>query len=380
MNRVRRMLIWLRLLNKRLYRKGAFLVLLVLIPIVVFGYSTVDHEDSGVLTVELAQEGEDPLSRQVMEQLCDSSALLQFRICESPQEAEELVRLGKADSAWIFPEDLAGSVARFAERSVQSNAFVQVLEREENVMLMLAREKLAGTLYQLCTRTVYINFVRQNIPEMAEASDEELLAYYDGTDIAKELFAFEQTDTAAAENTQQVHYLLAPVRGLLAVVIVLCGLAAAMYYIQDTQRGTFAWVPVRQLPVAEFGCHIVAVGNICVVALLSLAAAGMAGTAAEELLALVMYSLCVTVFCMALRRLCGSIRALGTLLPLLVVAMLLICPVFFDLGALRQLQYLFPPTYYINAVHNSRYYLYMLLHTLASGGVYLLSGKLLKRV
>ena len=379
MNRVRKIVTWLRLLNKRLYRKGAFLALLVLIPAVVFGYSTFQHEDSGVLTVVLAQEGEDPLSAQVMQQLCESSELLQFRICESPREAEEQLRLGKADSAWIFPENLAASIEQFSKSSTQNNAFVQVLEREANVMLMLAREKLAGTLYHLCAKTVYLNFLRQNIPQMAEASDTELLAYYEGTDIAQELFAFEQADGTVAENTQKVHYLLAPVRGLLAVVIVLCGSAAAMYYIQDTQRGTFAWVPVRQLPVAEFGCQLAAVGNLCIVALLSLSAAGMSGAIGAELLLMVMYTLCVAAFCMALRRLCGSIRALGTLLPLLMVAMLLICPVFFDLGAMRQFQYLFPPTYYINAVHNHRYYLYMLLHTAASGGVYLLSGKLLKR-
>ncbi len=377
---VKRMLLWLFLLSKRLYRKGTFLALLVLIPVVVFGYGAIEHEDSGVLTIVLAQEGEDPLAQKVMEDLCQSSELLNMRICESPREAEEQVRLGKADSAWIFPDDLADSIKTFAASSTERNAFIQVLEREENVMLKLAREKLSGTLYQLCARQVYLDYIRQNIPQMAQASNEELLDYYEQTDIAKELFAFDQTDSAAAENTQQVHYLLAPVRGLLAVVIVLCGLAAAMYYIQDTQRGTFAWVPLRKLPVTEFGCQVVAVANLCLVALISLAAAGMAGTAAKELLLLVMYTICTAVFCMMLRRLCGTIRALGALLPLLVVVMLLICPVFFDLGKLRQLQYLFPPTYYINAVHNSRYYLYMLVHTVVCGGVYLLSGKILKRV
>lgn len=124
---------------------------------------------------------------------------------------------------------------------------------------------------------------------------------------------------------------------------------------------------------------MVSIVNVSAAALLTLLIIGMASSLGRELLVLVLYSLCTASFCMLLRRLCGSVKVLGILLPLLIVAMLLICPVFFDLGDLRQLQFLLPPTYYINAVHNDAYILYMLLHTLATGSLYLLLGKLLKR-
>ena len=66
-------------------------------------------------------------------------------------------------------------------------------------------------------------------------------------------------------------------------------------------------------------------------------------------------------------------------LPLLIVVMLVVCPVFFDLGALRALQYLFPPTYYINASTSNRFLVLMVVYALALLVVYILSGKLLKR-
>ena len=61
------------------------------------------------------------------------------------------------------------------------------------------------------------------------------------------------------------------------------------------------------------------------------------------------------------------------------VVMLVVCPVFFDLGALRELQYLFPPTYFINAVYSDKFLLYMPLYTLVLAAVYFLTGVILNR-
>lgn len=377
MKTIRKALLWLLMLNKRLFRKPVFLVILALIPLLVFGYQAATREESGVLTIALAQEGEDPLAAQVIDDLMDSSQLLRFRLCQSPLEAEDQVRSGKADCAWIFPDALQQRIEAFVSDPSAENAFVRVLERESNVMLMLTREKLSGALYELCAPTVYRNFLRQNIPEMAQASDAELMAYYNGTGITDALFVFEQAGGSAAE--QDTNFLLAPVRGLLAVVIVICGIAASMYFVQDMEKGTFAWVPARYRLLTELGCQIVAVMDVCIASLLSLAVAGLTGSILRELLALVLYSLCASAFCMLLRRLCGTVRTLGTLLPLLAVVMLVVCPVFFDLGALREFQYLFPPTYYIHAVYADRYFLYMLLYTLAAATAYLLIGKVFRR-
>ena len=51
---MKRMLIWLRLLTKRLYKKPVFLVILVLIPLLTFSYRVVAEQESGMVTVALA--------------------------------------------------------------------------------------------------------------------------------------------------------------------------------------------------------------------------------------------------------------------------------------------------------------------------------------
>ncbi len=379
MKKMKRLLTWAWLLNKRLFRKPTFLVILLLIPVLVFGYGFVAGEDSGMVTIVLAQEGKDPLAEQTMKDLMGSSKLILFLEAESAQEAVDLVAHGKADAAWIFPEDMQQRAAEFAEQPDEDNAFVRVVQREEKVMLMLTREVLGGKLMDICAETIYLNFVRAQLPEMKDATDEELLELYNSTSLSGELFSFEQTDGTKVDKENADGYLMTPVRGLLGVVIVLCGMATAMYYVHDSRIGTFAWLPVRLLPAAELGCQMVSAVDVCLVALISLLSVGLTGPLGQEILVLVLYSLCVAVFSMLLRRLCGSIRSLGVMMPLLVVVMLLVCPVFFDLGALRAAQFLFPPTYFINAMYNSKYLLYMMAYICVCGGLYWVAGKALKR-
>lgn len=366
-----KLFVWFIMLSKRLYKKLTFLAILILIPLLVLGYHAAAKEDSGMLTVALTRRSEDALADRIMEALADSTRLIRYVKCESPDKAEELVRYGKADSAWIFEDDLQARMDAFLANPTQKNAMATVLVRQDDVTLMLAREKLSGELYRVLCQYIYIAYVRQNVPGLSHMSDGELMEYYHTSDIAKEMFSFDQTGLAA---TRTVSHLTAPVRGMLGVLILLCGMATAMYYVTDCRRGTFAWVSSRMLPAVELGCQAVSLVNVSAVALATLALAGQTVGIGRELAATALYCLCAAAFCMFLRRLCGSVRILATLLPLLVVVMLVVCPVFFDFAALRDFQYLLPPTYYVNAVYNIKYLGYMALYTLACFGLYGLLG------
>lgn len=362
-------LMWLVLLTKRLYKKPAFLAILLLIPLLTFGYEAMTGGDSGMVTIALAKEADDPITEAVFRDLQGSGQLFRYVVCDSPAHAQLLVQTGKADGAWIFPADVAGHMEEFMSDPDIDNAFIRVLEREENVLQMLTRERLSGAVYHYLSQYYYLDYMRQEYPQLSDLSDKALMEYYEQVEMTDNLFAY---DTVAGRNIQQVHYLMSPVRGLLAIVVMLCGLAAAMYYIKDCQNGTFAWVPARRMVIPELGCQIAAVFHVALVATVALMLVGIGEDLLLELLIMVLYTLCVVAFCMLLRALLRSVRVLGALLPLLIVLMLLLCPVFFDLAKLRLLQFLLPPTYFINAAYNPMYILYMVIHTLVCGGLYLL--------
>lgn len=357
---MKKYLLWLWLLTKRLYKKPTFLAILVLIPLLVLGYSAVNEQDSGAFVIALSGEAE-PLTEQIFAHLQESSQLIRYEVCENAQQAELLVRTGKADGAWIFPEDLQGCIDDFIKDTEEYGSFVRVIQREENVAMMLTRERLSGILYPHIARSYYIRFMRKNYEQLENLSDEELLQYYDGTEMAQDLFAY---DDAQMEKTQSVHYLLAPLRGLLAVVVILGSLAAGMYTVSDRKRGTFQWVPARYQMVPEFATQWLTAINLGAAAWIALALSGMAKDFGVELAALLIYSLCASAFGMLLRRVLCSVRVMGAAVPILVAGMLLCCPVFFDLGVLRPVQLLLPPTYYINSVYNPAYLGYMALYSL----------------
>ena len=373
MKTLQKIALWAWLLTKRLYRKLTFVIILLLIPVLVLSYTRIAAtEDSGMFRIVLAQTEPDPLGEQLMLRIQNSSQLLKIDICATAEEAREQVALGKADAAWIFREDLQTRIETFVAQPQRSNAFVTVVQREENTMLLLTREKLTGSVYPYLSKVVYLSAVRSQSPELTHISDEQLLQQYDATDILEDLFRFDES--TAPE--QQSHYLLTPLRGLLGVTVVLSALAAAMYYVRDCENGTFGWVTIRKRPFVELGCQMVAVTQVTLVATVCLWLGGLGVGFGRELLIALLYTLCCSAFAMLLRQILGSVRFLGTALPVLIVAMIALCPVFVDLGKLRQWQYLLPPTYYVNAAHNLRYLWLMPVYSALCLGLYKLIGLL----
>ncbi len=340
---------WMMLLTKRLYKKPSFAVICLLIPVMVLFYSLSVRDNGGIVSIALAAENAgDPLAQQITADLLSDSPLIRFYTCRTPEEAESMVIYGKADGAWIFASDLQAKLCAFVRSPTAKNAFVRILEREKNVTTLLVREKLTGTVFSYLSEEIYLQHIRENHPELQDVPDQTLLTYYQSVIIDGHLFDYAyQTENPAGKN-----YLLSPVRGLLAVVTTLCGLAAAMYYTEDSICGTFSWVPVKKATATEFLCQVIAVGNVAFIGLLALLISGLSAPLSRELVLLPFFVLCVCVFAMVIRRIFRGLRLLGTVTPIITVAALCLCPVFLDFNSLWLLQALFPPTYYLRSIYN----------------------------
>ncbi len=350
---------WCLLFLKRLYRKPVFLVLLLLIPLLTFGYSSLSRQDSGILTVAVAQrDSEDAFAAKLIADLCESSQLIRFTPCETAEEAEELVTYGKADSAWIFDEDLEDKIAVFVAKPERRNAFVEVIEREESMFLTMTREKLSGFVFTYLSPEFYLQYVRNNLPQLNDKTDEELLEHYDAVSLSDDLFTYAARESAPKEQ----NYLLTPVRGLLAIVTMLCGMAAAMFYVEDSRQGLFSRIPMKTLPAMELLCQLIAVGNVAVVATLAMLISGLGGSFLREIGLLLLFVPCASLFSMVLRRALRGTIALGVAAPLIAIITLCACPVFLDLAQLRTFSLILPATYAIRGAYDPIYLLYMGIH------------------
>ena len=232
-------LIWFYMLNKRLYKKAVFITILVLLAVSVIGFSVISQADSGMINVVLAQtDKEDKLSGEIIKDLLDDESMAHFTVADSVTSAVDAVKSGKADTAWIFPADM-GSEADFAPQ--RGKSVIRIVEREQNVLLRLTREKLNSKLFEYSARSYLRYYVDEYLPDIKNVSDEELMSYFESTSVDRDLFVFDNPVTSSSQGESD--YLTAPLRGLLAIITTLGGMAGALSYMKDEEKKLFAHIP-----------------------------------------------------------------------------------------------------------------------------------------
>ncbi len=355
-----KLLKWFFMLSKRLYKKASFVALLILIPVCVFAFSFVAKQDSGFVNIVLAQKNSnDKISSEVIKELLNENSMINFTLAPSAESALSSVKNGTADEAWVFPENTDADIKNFV--SGGNDYVVSVFTKEQNVSLRLSREKLTAVLYKYCAKAYYIDYIRTNITALDDVTDNKLNVYFQEVSVDEDLFVF--GNPANSSKTESANYLTSPIRGLLAVLVVICAMAATMYYMQDEAAGTFSYVKQNRKGITALGCVSTAVINVSAVLLLSLLLSSLAGNIFKEVLILVLYTLCCASFCLLVSRIFTNLRTYSALIPLLTVIFIGFCPVFFDFRSLFALQLLLPPTYYVNAVFDNKYLIYMVVYT-----------------
>ncbi len=359
---MKRLLLWFLLLNKRLYKKITYIGILLLIPVMVFVFNMAAQEPSGIATIVIGREDpNDPVTAGIVEQLKKEAIVLSIQEA-APEKALEQVQAGKADAAWIFPADMQGKIRAFVNEEENSTEFIKVVEREQTVVLRLAREKLSGAVFERVAKMMYLDKVRDNVPEMKDKPDQELLAYMDKTGVTGELFAF--YDIYGNVREESGNYLTTPLRGMLAILATISAVVTAMYYQKDQERGIFSLLPERSRIFGELGYQMISALNILAFIMIALFSAGLNVALWHEIVLFILFSICCSLFGMAVRTVFGGGRILAVLIPVMALVMFVVCPVFFDIAEMQKIQLLFPPTYYITGAYNYMYLLYMVLYSL----------------
>ena len=351
MRALRRFLLWYALLTKRLLRRPAFWCLLLCVPLLAGAMAAVAKQESGIVSVALYCPAADGPIRRSADRLLDADSLVRCTEYESEAAAREAVQRAAVDAAWIFRDNAVDELERFAAHR-GTRGTVVVVEREDNVFLRLAREQLAAALYPEASRALFRGYLIEYM-DVPEDSPDELFEHYYSTQIEDApIIVFSHLDGSPARNDS---YLVAPVRGLLALLLILTGLGSAMHYYADERRETFLRLRAPLRRFLPFLVHFTALFPVGIAALVALRAAGLLGAWPRELGVMLLYCAAAAAFCELLRRLCRSQARLGALIPVLLAVMLALCPVFFDWNRLEPLRRLLPPYYYLNAIHSGSF-------------------------
>lgn len=375
--------IWLRLLMKRMLKKPAFMLFLLILPLMSFLIDRLGQgESEGMLVgiclvaedgeIETEEQGteaaEGNMRQEFLSVLQEQEGILQFQIYEEESKMQNAVETGEVDCGVLLRENLWDGLDTGAWQDT-----ITLYATSSSNMTEIVKEKIASVVFTLYSEKNYVNYVAQS---EAFAAAEETSARADIVSFAKaayethlldgSTFAFQYRGDSGnnslmpdelPERTSTFR-----LRGILAVCIFLSGLCGLLTDWKDREEKRF----VRFAPPVLTTMVNIWLPTIytSVVALFSLLLTGqavfsgdsgrMAGLLTglgKEIGALVFYQFLIVLYCSIIRVVLKKQEMIAAAIPLLTLASIVCCPVWIRLAVylpfFRVLEKFFPVTYYL---------------------------------
>ncbi len=351
---MKRMGMWLLLMTKRLMKKPSFVIILVLLPVILVGYRFIISKDDGTLRACIyVPKGSDDYAKRVAEQLVNFDCAARFYMTDSEDDLYSDVIAGRAEVGYIFPKDMQ---ERFLSRKWDGAV----------TMVVSDTSQYAPFVNEFVTVAVYSGIMEDYIADYLvnrsglELSDEEIRPIIrenlQKQDEAGSLFTVSYQDyytntEVSYEEVMEENYLTKPIRGTVALFVLLAGLAGLVFWFQDNAEGRFKVMSYEKRPVINYGSMFLPTLLASVVGLVCILIAGLAGNIFKEIFVMLLYVIFVTGVCEILRVIVPSVNAICAAIPILAVASYLCCPIILDLKKIlpvvTYLRKILPPDYYL---------------------------------
>ena len=360
MTRIYKCLIWFYMLTKRLLHQWSFIILLCLIPCCMLLVNLALSNESGVVHVALCAEDDDKTSSEIIDSLAHGDSIIRFSVCDAPEEATLLVSEYEADAAWIFTEDFSEKVDDYAIDGFAQEPFISIIQREQSIPLKIAQEKLFGAIYKRISFSLYNDFVYNELVGDKIIPEETVESYYKSMQKGDDIIKIEHLNASAIKR--DATYLTAPLRGILSLMVVLCTLAAGMYFLKEQSQGKFSWLSPRKRVIPALASCFSAACLSAAAVFVTIYCAGVSSTFGNELAAMLLFVLSVTGFCTTLLTFFRSAGKFGALIPGIIIVMLALSPIFFNIKVLRPIRLMLPTYYYLQSIYMPKYFVYTLVY------------------
>lgn len=334
---MKRLGIWILFMCKRLLKRPSFVIILCLLPCLLFSYRYLISEESGAVRVGLYfEDTEAELSGELREALLANDIFAEFYVCQESEELYLDVAAGRAECGYVFPADLP---ERFLQRDWE--AAVTLVVSDNSRYADYISEAVYARLFFFLADELVTDYLATHVDFGGGREEIELFIaeqYRQAASSADSIFEFHYVDGSTGEIQEQKgekdadhNYLTKPIRGTVALFVLLAGLAGLVFWFQDEREGRFAAFAYYKRPVLSLGSLLLPVLLGGVVGLLCLELSGVAAVLWRELAAMLLYCLLVTAFCNLLRLMVPSVNAVCAMIPILSIASYLCCPVIMDI-------------------------------------------------
>ncbi len=345
--------LWFLMLEKKIWRKPLFLGTILLIPVFVLALSGMRGEES-ILQVALFVSEEAPESfRSLAQELEESSShVVRFYREDSPEKVRRAVETDVVECGYILKD----------------SPRIICLQKEQSFRVKMVNEVVYSKMYPSLAYDIMEEFLQDHVPGLELDGEEEewLRGRYEEYRDMPSVFHFEYMDGSenAILNDEESSYLVLPVRGMIGVLIFLAGLSGAMFWYQDREKGIFNQLEPQVQPLLVFPYIMVPLANAGLLGLAGILASGIAENILRESILLLAYFVLLTGYCCLLCQLVPRLSGLLAVLPILIPACLIFCPVFVDLSSvsgIAAIRRFLPPAYYLEGLHQKQTVLGMMI-------------------
>lgn len=355
----KRFVLWLYLMTKRLLKKPSFVLILLMLPAVLLIYRAVITEDDGKLHVALYFEERDELAERFLGEVKNQmSEIFLFYECEEEEDLYSDVAAGRAECGYVFPAGMAETIL-----TDEWLGMITAVTSERTVYGGIVNEIVYDRLSRTFSYEVTLDYLvrRSGLDITREEAGSRLRELFAKSMEGPSFVQYVTVDSAGRAVDDEVRkaesVLTKPIRGTVAIFVLLTGMAGLVFWFQDDAEGRYRVMAREKRPLISFASILMPTALAGIAGLLCLGISGLWSGAAREILPMACYVLFVTAFCNILRFLIPSVHAVCATIPILVLISYLCCPIIIDIEilvpAIRFVRAALLPQYYLRFYEGS---------------------------
>lgn len=356
--------IWFTSIQKRLLRKPLFIFTLFLIPLFVLllRFSLQEGDATFQVALYTSSTNVDSLEHKIIQNLLDTpNTAITYHLFDTEEEIKEKVLRQEVNCGYIFPENLEEQLIQYEKTSTP---VIKAFHNTSDFSYHIMDEILFGKLYKQLSFHILTSHVEEKQGTVDTTALHELRESYI---FHNNIFTFEYFD--GSQNlfisNSNSNYMMLPVRGIIAVLILLSGMIGTLFWYEDKENHLFSWMTTRKEKRISFLYILVPTCMACIIGFGSILLSGLNGQLGNEMICMVFYAFLVLAFCNVLKTLLPTKLLFLCSIPIFIVGSFIVCPIFINLTAgnpiLLFLNKLSPVTYYLSSLYSVKYKFLLLL-------------------
>ena len=349
-------------LLKRMFKKPGMALILVLLIFIIAGFKNLSLNSGQLFTIGLVlEEGADSEAQRFYNSLLQKENNFKFVFFDVMEDAEGELKNQNIDEIWYIPKNLRQSITELIhKKDVQQK--IKITVQENNVFHMLLREVMFSRLMEVLSPVLSELYIEEKFSGRTGGTEPSaFLEEFNKNIPVVELFKLSAGGDGGAYD-QKKGIVFLPLRGMLAIWIMVCAFAVSFCFIRDEEEGVFALWIVKHKGVRNFFYYITSLILPCVLIFITIYACGIGTSVLQEIISMFLFLISVTVFVNVLRLLSKNARNLGIILPLVILACVFFSPVFIEFNKTQIISSLLPLFYYLKGINQTEYLLYEVIY------------------